>query len=172
MLETVLPLNGTKAKIVELGCGTADISGAFASRGASDGHDVRGVDCARAQIDIARIRWPKGDWLLGPVEYFAVQDCDVLILCEFLEHVENPRNLVEQWLPRAANVIISHPLDEPVGSHLSGDDHVWSFSEHDFDEWFRLGGHDVIEKRVFAMGAYTVAMGLGKRKNSNDGEKR
>src|SRR5205807_79387 len=110
--------------------------------------------------------WPKGDWLLGPAEYFAVKDCDVLILCEVLEHVENPGDLVDQWLPRAKNVIISHQLDEPVGSHLSGDVHVWSCSEKDFDNWFVRGDIWIPSAFRVIFGAIIAADDIYLQKNS------
>ena len=145
------------ARILELGCGTGDISGPF-----SEGHTVRGIDCAGQQIEKARERFPRGEWLLGPAEYFASGYWDVVVMCEFLEHIAEPEKMVKQRLLEAEYSIISHPLNEHPDSQLSGGDHQWSYNEEDFRCWFSIGGHQLQRSEVFQMGAYNVILGWGR----------
>jgi len=138
--------------VVELGCGTADISGPFGGTG---------FDVCEAAIAEARRRFPEMDARIGIPE--APLPGDVLVLCEFLEHVAAPERLVAGWLPHFRYCLISHPLDEDKDSQLSGGEHQWSFSEGDFDNWFALGGHQLRHKETFAMGQYTCILGYGER---------
>ena len=149
-----------KLKILELGCGTADISGPIAEQ-----HEVIGVDCHAGAVAEATRRFPKGLFVTAGVDGPSVfaAGVDVLVLCEMLEHIADPLALVEKWLPLARASVISHPLDEPAGSGLSGGDHCWSFSESDFRTWFERGGHRVVESEVFEMGAYRIILGRGRR---------
>jgi SAM-dependent methyltransferase len=157
--------NITRLAILELGCGTGDISGPFSGE-----HRVVGIDCALQQIQKARERFPGGDWLLGPAEYYQSGTWDVIVLCEFLEHVLEPEKMVRNWLPHGEFAIISHPIDEPQGSELSGGDHCWSYSEEDFKNWFELGGHKLVSYIVFQMGAYRIALGWSRKKKKENGQ--
>lgn len=150
---------GHHSKILELGCGTGDISGPFCYS-----NRVVGIDVASQQIQKARERFPNGEWLMGPVEYYASGPWDVIVMCEFLEHIEEPKKLVERWLPNASHAIISHPINEPVNSQLSAGDHCWSYTEEDFKKWFEIGGHEIQDQQIFQMGAYDIALGWSKKK--------
>jgi len=149
---------GREVHILELCCGTADISGPFAAT-----CSVRGFDCNRAALEEAMRRFPRGAWQLAAVESLTPETCDVLILCETLEHLADPVGLVKASLPLAKHSVISHPLDEPMGSGLSNGDHQWSFTLDDFKGWFALGGHELVEYELFEMGAYKAVIGRGRR---------
>lgn len=140
------------ASIVEFGCGTGDICGPW-------GFLVHGIDANPESLAIARARYPLGNWNNDSTPHL----CDVIVLCEVLEHLEDPAGLVRKWLPRAKNSVISHPLNESLNSPLSGGEHQWSISEKDFDGWFEIGGHELVEKEQFQMGAYTIIIGRGRR---------
>jgi trans-aconitate methyltransferase len=142
-------------RIVELGCGTMDISGPF-----SKAHTVYGVECNEEAVRIAAERWP--DAHLNVVS-LQPESCDVLILCEFLEHIPDPLSLVKAWLPLAEQVVISHPLNGDLKEDLSGGEHQWSFDAADFERWFEIGGHKLIESEVFKMEGYDIILGRGQR---------
>lgn len=151
-------LGNREAHILELCCGTADISGQFSAE-----HRVTGVDCNQAAIEEANRRFPEGLWrgLAIPADY--PEATDLLILCETLEHLEDPKKLVAAWLPLAKHCVISHPLDEPMGCGLSVGDHQWSFDMADFLSWFAVGGHELVEYELFEMGGYKAVIGRGRR---------
>lgn len=142
-------------RIIELGCGTGDISGPFVSENTT----VEGFDCNPASLKVAVERFP------GFIGFEQIPDepldCDILVLCEFLEHLENPLDLVSRWLPRAHTCLISHPLDGDLNGDLSAGEHQWSFSLADFFEWFPLGKHKLVAHEVFKMGGYQIVMGRG-----------
>jgi Methyltransferase domain len=143
--------------IVELGCGVMDISGPF-SRAA---HEVIGVDCNPAAIIEAKKLYPEVVGSLSAIEDVEPFECDVVVLCEVLEHLYDPESLVRKWLPNAKACVISHPLDEPLDSGLSAGDHCWSYSEGDLRNWFAVGGHNQREGEKFQMGSYTIRIARG-----------
>lgn len=49
----------TGARVLDLGCGTGD---PIARWFMAEGHVVTGVDFSEPMLDIARARWPDGDW--------------------------------------------------------------------------------------------------------------
>jgi len=150
------PLTDPDSKrIIELGCGTLDISGTFSQR-----HLVYGVECNNKAVQIAAERWPYAH--LNSIS-LQPEACDVLILCEFLEHIPDPVGLVTAWLPLAEQVVISHPLNGDIEGDLSGGEHQWSFDESDFANWFSIGGHELVEHEVFKMEGYEIILGRGER---------
>lgn len=144
----------TGLTIVELGCGTLDVSGPSAEQ-----HTVYGFDCNELAIRAAKQRWPSAHLcsvLLGPCH------CDVLVLCEFLEHIPNPDSLVKDWLPLAHSCVISHPLNEDASKGLSAGEHQWVFDEADFRNWFEIGGHKLLEHESFMLdGGMPIILGRG-----------
>lgn len=147
--------------IVELGCGTADISGPQSSP--PYGKMVIGIDVCQPALNEAKRRFPNIITVCSPIPQECSFKGDILVLCETLEHLENPLDLCINWLPWFSNVIISHPLNEPMGCGLSAGEHQWSYDEADFERWFRVGKHTMLEKQIFKMGDYTVILGLGMR---------
>jgi trans-aconitate methyltransferase len=145
------------ATIWELGCGSADISGAF-----SNTHEVRGVDVVPVAQEIIRERWPNMNFRLARVEDVEPQDSDILVLTEVLEHLTDPLRVVTDWMPRAAWSVIGHPL---VG-HAADDEpgHRWAYDHADFINWFTVGGHQLLEAFQFSMGPYpNMVIGVGHR---------
>lgn len=140
-------------RIVELGCGTLDISGPF-----SKDQLVYGVECNQEAVQVASERWPEAHLNVLSLDS---EVCDIIVLCEFLEHIENPSELVANWLPKATHCVISHPLDGDLKGDLSAGEHQWSFSREDFVNWFTVGGHSLIESEVFTMGGYEIILGRG-----------
>ena len=143
-------------KIVELGCGAGDISGPYSSAVVlRDGWvtypaEVHGYDVVPAAKEACARRWPNMQFHLGPVEDQPPQECDLLIMCEFLEHVDDPVKIVQDWLPLAKWAIIGHPLNEPDPPYEPG--HIWSYRLEDWHRWFTIGGHHIWERFLFPMG--------------------
>jgi len=136
-----------------LGCGVLDISGPF-----SDYHEVIGRECHEGCAQDAVKTYPKAIVSVGAIEEVLPFSCDVLVLCEILEHLEDPLKLIARWLPRARAVVISHPLNGDIQHDFSGGDHCWSYNDADHMEWFAVGGHRVIETQRFEMGSYRIIM--------------
>lgn len=134
-------------KFIELGCGAGDITGPYSN---GQGIEVHGYDVVPVAAQTCARRWPTMEFHLGPVEEAEPQDCDLLVMCEFLEHVDDPLKIVSDWLPRARWAIIGHPLDEPNPPFETG--HLWSYTLADWQHWFELGDHHVWERFLFPMG--------------------
>jgi hypothetical protein len=145
-------------KIIELGAGSADISGPY-----SNGLDMRG-DIRISPQDVLAIdvvpqsavsipaRFPDVEVRIGAVEDMEPEACDLLIMCEFLEHVDDPVKIVQDWLPKARWAVIGHPLNEPNPPYETG--HIWSYTLEDWQNWFAMGGHHIWERLLFPMGYY------------------
>jgi len=143
-----------KAVIWELGCSVGDISGAFA-----EDHEVHAIDVVPYAVELAQQRYPAMDVRVAKAEDIDPQPCDVLVLCEFLEHIVDPLGLIDAWAPYAKNIVIGHPLvgdgfDPEVG-------HLWAYEDDDFVNWFKRGNYEIVDQRRFDMG-YWMAIGWGR----------
>lgn len=154
LVEGCLAFADERARIVELGCSAGDIIGVFASE-----HDCVGYDVTPGACRAARERYPDLTVIETAVEHVTPEPCDVLILCEFLEHIVNPLSLIEAWMPLARSVVIGHPLDD----HMNEPGHLWSYDTDDFDNWFSMGGHIMDEAYTFDMG-HPMIIGRGHRR--------
>lgn len=144
------------ATIVELGCSAGDICGWF-----SEDHDVMGIDAVPGAIKAAEERYPRMFARLDVVETVEPVRCDVLILCEFLEHIVDPIGLVERWGPLAHSMVVGHPLFDEPGIEPG---HLWSYDTEDFDHWFEIAGMTVTEAFTFSMGPFPrMIIGAGRR---------
>jgi SAM-dependent methyltransferase len=150
------------SRIVELGCGTADITGPFSEKG----WIVTGIECNEKSVAIARERFPKMFLYNEEIGSIRIAPADLVVMCEVLEHLADPKAEVRHWLGIANAAVISHPIDEPLDSELSAGEHQWSFSEHDLEEWFELGGMKLKEQLIFPMGSYRIGLAYGVREVS------
>jgi len=148
-------------RIFEIGCGTADISGYLANTIA--GWHAYGIDCHGTSLLEATLRYsPHFTPIhLGISPILAGPPIEVVILSEVLEHLNDAHEVATSWLKRAYTSVISHPLEEPDGSTLSGGDHVWSFTREDHEKFFETGGHAIDETEIFQMGAYSIILSRG-----------
>jgi hypothetical protein len=150
--------------IVELGCGTGDICGPFSRE-----RDVRGYDCSAAALCEARGRFPKASFYQSEIDSLRPRAGGVLVMCEFLEHINDPIHVAQAWLPCFEFSVISHPLNEidliRSGIDLSGGEHVWSYDTNDFTNWFAVGNHELVQSEVFQMGSYKIIIGRGVNKH-------
>ena len=154
IIERILELEGGRQLIVEPGCSTGDISGYF-----STDNNVIGIDVTPGAADHAKRKWPRMTVYEERVENFAPITCDILVLCEFLEHITDPVGFVKAWLPRARYVVIGHPLVGDGNDPEPG--HPFAYYDVDFANWFELGHHELQEAWTFPMG-YHMVIGWGK----------
>ena len=179
--KTMMSWNPTpihkRARVIELGCGMADISGFF-----SWGHGVVGYESTVALLPLIARRWPWMDIRAGDIQSIPPQDCDFLVLCEILEHLADPEKLCREWLPRAEYCMLSSPIEEHLLdlSHgkltdpatgepledLSGGEHMWSFESGDFERILAEGGHNVLDSATAKVGSLPVWMGVSRRQTA------
>ena len=158
LLNKIVTEENRPLYIWELGCGAGDITGPLAELG----HPVTGVDVTPEAKRQCNERWPKMTFVLGSVEHLIPITCDVVVMTEFLEHVDNPVSIVQGWLPKAKWSVIGHPLNEPDPPIEPG--HIWSYTRDDWRRWFNLGGHQWWEEFRFPMGGWDeMILGHGQR---------
>lgn len=145
--------------VVEVGCGMSDIGGYF-----SMGHKVIGVEANPTHALSCMKRWPHMDVRDGNIETMEPMECDVLILCETLEHLANPMEFCKRWLPKARYAVISCPIDGDLKGDASSTEHTWSINAGDFTDFFKAGGHDLREIERFEMGCYMCWLAWSQRK--------
>lgn len=153
LIDKIIAVDDKVESIVELGCGAGDISGPY-----TRSFRVNGYDITPAAQAACNERWPRMDFHLEPVEHVTPYETGIIVLTEFLEHVDNPVSIVQKWLPLARWAVIGHPLDEPDPPIEPG--HIWSFTRDDWRRWFALGNHQWQEEFRFPMGGWD-AMILG-----------
>jgi len=157
MLEHTMLFVPSPARIIELGCSAGDISGPYAKE-----NIVWGCDIVPAAVEQTRLRYPAMSVENAPIEEIAPTECDILILCEILEHVIDPVALVQKWMPLAKFTIISHPLTgENAGNQEPG--HLWAYDMDDFLGWFKYANYEMNEYITFINGMATV-LGIGERR--------
>lgn len=157
LVQKILDEIGNDKVIIELGCGAGDISGHF-----SGANSVIGFDITPAAQEACNRRWPDMDFRLAAVETVEPIECDILVMTEFLEHVDAPVPIVQKWMPLAGWSVIGHPLDEPDPPYEPG--HIWSYTREDWKRWFPLGGHRTHEEFRFPMGPWdAMILGHGQR---------
>ncbi len=149
----------TMRTVVELGANSCDISGSI-----SMGHHVHVWEIAPACVAYIKKTYPWVNLHTEDLEHAEPMKADLLILCEILEHLTDPNELVKKWLPLANYALISSPLRGDLEVDLSGGEHVWSFDEADFKNFVEIGGHQIVDQTSFAMGQYVIKMMATKRK--------
>lgn len=166
----VKDLTARPIRIVELGCGAGDISGPYSGekvystpRGTIDtgGIEVVGVDFVPVAKETCARRFPEMKFILAPVEDVEPIDSDLLIMCEFLEHVADPLTITRQWMAKSRFALIGHPLNEPDPPFEHG--HCWSYSFDDWHNWFRHNNYNIWERVLFPMGFYEMVLGHGSK---------
>jgi len=83
----------TMRTVVELGCNTADISGQI-----SMGHHVHCWEVSPQCVEYVARNFPWVKLHIEDIETATPMACDLLILCEILEHLTDPNELVSKWL--------------------------------------------------------------------------
>jgi SAM-dependent methyltransferase len=149
-----------RVNIIELGCGTGDISGFF-----SWGHSVKGYEASTKAALEAQRRFNWMDVEVCDIQTLPPEDCDLLIMCEILEHVDDPKALVKKWLPHAKFAVVSSPVDGDVQGDMSGGEHSWSFGPGELEGMLIEAGHTVLDATSVPTGAYTVRVVASRRES-------
>jgi len=143
--------------IVDLGVGSGDISGPF-----SEENRVIGIDLVNDSKAVCADRFPRMEHVLSTLEDAPVVGCDILIVCEVLEHLVDPITVYRKFAEQASVVIVGHPLNEPDPSVEFF--HLWRYDMDDFRSWFLRSGHDLREFEIFGLGPFPeMILGWGKR---------
>lgn len=155
MIEKVLS-NYEEAMIWEPGCGAGDVTGPYAVP-----HTVTGIEMVIDAVSLARERYPNMIVLESRAEDIAPEPFDLLVMTEFLEHLDDPVPFMDRWMPMAKYAVIGHPLDDPGGLEAG---HAWSYDLDDFKDWFEKYGFTLVEYEMFSMGSFPkMVMGWGYR---------
>lgn len=160
-----VPETHKRSRIIELGCGLAEISGYY-----QKSHNVNGYDASPHSIKAAQKKYPDADFMWADCQKLKAERCGVLVMCEFLEHVHDPLDICGRWLPLAEFCVMSSPFEgdfkKGTGefSDISGGEHIWSFDDLDFLRFLSVGGHELIGEDTFQMGSYKIRIQLSHRK--------
>jgi Methyltransferase domain len=154
-------LNGRPmSRVIELGCGTADISGFLSEQG----HFSTGYESSFQAFMKALDRWPRLIAVNCDIQRQPPRSCDLLILCEILEHVEDPEKLCASWMPFAEQCVMSSPEEGDLDGDHSAGDHQWSFTRQDFERFVAAGGHEVVKSENLRIGSYNFMIFRTRRK--------
>ena len=149
--------------IVELGCGAGDVSGPFSDQSCL----VMGFDINEKAVEKARERFPSANYHCMDFATVEPGGCDLLVMCEVLEHLADPLAVATRWLPRARHAVISFPLNESElfrnGVDLSAGEHQWSFTAEDLKDFISAGQHELIESEEYALGSYHCVIARSRR---------
>lgn len=123
-----LELAGKGDSIVELGCGMSP----FLNKARKNFKRVVGLDFSTRTIIEARNKFPKVDYIYGDSTKspFKDKEFDVSVAGEMIEHLENPRELVDEMKRiTKKRIIIS-------SAHMEYNDpeHLWIIEPEDFPE--------------------------------------
>jgi 2-polyprenyl-3-methyl-5-hydroxy-6-metoxy-1,4-benzoquinol methylase len=147
-----------RLKVIEYGCHCLDIAGIL-----SDTHEVIGYEIDPLCIEVAKEVYPAANIIQADITQAPIQDCDIAVLSEILEHLRDPRKLVSEVLTHSRFVIVSHPIGEPINSRLTDGQHCWSFSLNDFHDWFHQNNHHLFKWEIIRNHRLFLGLGLGVR---------
>jgi 2-polyprenyl-3-methyl-5-hydroxy-6-metoxy-1,4-benzoquinol methylase len=107
------------ARILEVGCGGGAVARALGARG----YAVVGLDTAEVQVRKAHARLPRATFVAGSIEQLdpSLGPFDAIGFFDVLEHLDNPRALLERALAHArpgALVIASVPASKALYSAI------------------------------------------------------
>lgn len=147
----------TDAAVLDLGCGNGLLSTWLAQVTRSVvgiDHDEQVIRLAMSQPAASNLEFTKGD----ASEFIENTDreFDVLILCQVLEHLDDPKALLSRVTPKVRFVYIEAPdfdasahnlLREHLGLELSYTDvdHIFEFGRAELEDLIREAGLRVIE---------------------------
>jgi len=160
-IQPAAQIQHSRRKIIELGASGGDISGFF-----SWGHNVVMYEVSPSCTHEIGKSWHWAEVVPEDVNTTAVTPCDILVMCEILEHVADPVALAARWMPEAKYCVLSSPLGGDVEKDYSDGEHVHSFDEKDFESFVREGKHTILTKTDLRMGVYTIRMLVTKRNDS------
>jgi SAM-dependent methyltransferase len=130
-LDRFLDLVTAGGRVLDVGCGTGDPMAAYM---AARGFRVVGIDASRAMLDIARARFPAGDWRHGDMRALDLPErFDGILGWNSFFHLTADEQravlpiLAAHMNPGAALMLTVGPEAGEVGGHV-GDDAVYHAS--------------------------------------------
>jgi len=153
----LLRLDGP-AVINEPGCSTGDISGPYAA----EGHDVWACDVTPGAYQEAQKRYPRLKIDNVTAESVEPKHGDILVMCEFLEHIIDPVGFAGKWMPKSKYAIISHPVMEDGKDPEIG--HLWAYYPQDYVNWFAWNNYHIMGTTRWNMGFYPMVLIWGEKK--------
>jgi 2-polyprenyl-3-methyl-5-hydroxy-6-metoxy-1,4-benzoquinol methylase len=110
-----------KGRVLDLGCGDGRFSFYLSDRMK---YKVTGVDYSVVRMDRAGQWYPGPEYLLMDLNQYIFevahpdQKFDATFLLDVLEHLENPKEVLDRCRKISYNVIISSPMNMPYTAHL------------------------------------------------------
>ena len=104
---------GRRLAVAEIGCGAGGVLNAFVSILRDSGYPCQGTgyDISVQAIEKARSLFPSCEFVVGDLTEMPVK-YDLLLICDVLEHVPDPREMLIRCLDRSSAVLIHLPLDD------------------------------------------------------------
>jgi len=122
------------AKILDLGCGTAEFMAELKKRGA----EVWGTDLDQKAIDIAKQSFTLSNIYNLPIEEFLekkdLPKFDYITIFEVIEHIDNPLQILQmttKFLKPEGKIILSIPSRQRIFPNASG----WDYPLHHLSRW-------------------------------------
>ncbi len=122
------------AKILDLGCGTAEFMSELQKRGA----EVWGTDLDQKAIDIAKQSFVLSNISNLPIEKFLekkdLPKFDYITIFEVIEHIDNPLQILQmaiESLKPNGKIILSVPSRQRIFPNTSG----WDYPLHHLSRW-------------------------------------
>jgi 2-polyprenyl-3-methyl-5-hydroxy-6-metoxy-1,4-benzoquinol methylase len=148
-----------KPKLCEIGCGVLDICGPYAL----DSAIVTGYDFHESSVKFGMLQYPCAKIYCQDINTITDIDCDILVACEVLEHIDDPVLLMHNITKSTKLLVISHPINELANSGITNGEHCWSYTEDDFDNWFIQNGFTIYSKEYFDNGRLHSLIGIGEK---------
>lgn len=135
-----------KGKVVDLGCGLSPFVSVV--------HGV-GVDFSPVTISKCRELYPDTEFVHSRVTHtpFKDKEFDTSVAGEVIEHLENPKDLIDEMVRiTKKRIIISTPILE-----FDDKEHLWEFSAKDLMKLLPNGKVKTIESKRFQGRKYLIA---------------
>jgi 2-polyprenyl-3-methyl-5-hydroxy-6-metoxy-1,4-benzoquinol methylase len=152
--------------VVDIGCGIGQVSYAIADKAAH----VYALDFSHANINIARKKYPhpRVHYIVGNALTYAYPErCDVIIMSNVLEHIEDRVSLLKQLKTIAPKILIRVPMitrdwitvyKKNIGVEYRLDDtHYIEYTEKDLNNELHAAGWKTTEQHVAFGELYVTA---------------
>jgi trans-aconitate methyltransferase len=149
--------------VVDIACGTARFLPTILEIGKVQ---YLGIDSSENHIQKNREMFPNVQFTIGDcLEFSLIPKCDVIIASHFIEHIDNPLDLLEHIKPLCKKLIIEVPdfFSDPinlVSQELKGPwwtdrDHRREFSEASLESLFTDANYRILDRKIIGG---TIAM--------------
>lgn len=105
---------------------------------------VIAIDHSPTVVKKMQAKFPEVEYICD--DCFNIPECEYVVAGELLEHLDNPQEFIELMKKKAKKIAISVPYNEVNNPPVSKEEHLWSFTEQDFEGWET----EIIEHRLCA----------------------